>query len=108
MVAVIMDVIGKAGGTPDFSDYDPGGVHVGALLTAVISFLVLAAVVYFVIVMPYTKASELMARDKDDELAPHPRTSCCSPRSATCSRPRVAQVRCPVGSSRARISTGLS
>ncbi len=53
-----MDLIGKVGGTPNFSEYSPGGVSVGAWITALISFLVIAAVVYFFIVMPYTKAKE--------------------------------------------------
>ena len=57
-VGLIMDLIGKIGGTPDFSNYSPGDVSVGVWLTAVISFLVIAAVVYFVIVLPYTKAKE--------------------------------------------------
>jgi large conductance mechanosensitive channel len=57
-VAVIMDLVGKIGGTPDFSNYEPGGVHVGAWITAVIAFIVLATVIYFGIVMPYTKAKE--------------------------------------------------
>lgn len=58
LVGVIMDLIGKAGGTPDFSNYSPGGVSVGSFLTALVSFLILAAIVYFFIVMPYTKAKE--------------------------------------------------
>lgn len=57
-VALIMDLIGKAGGTPDFSTYAPGGVSVGAWLTALISFVIMAAIVYFFIVLPYTKAKE--------------------------------------------------
>ena len=57
-VGMIMDLIGKAGGTPNFSSYAPGGVSVGAWITALISFVILAAVVYFLIVMPYTKAQE--------------------------------------------------
>jgi large conductance mechanosensitive channel len=56
--AIILDLIGKAGGTPDFSNYTPGGVHVGAFITAVVTFLIIAAVVYFFIVVPYTKAKE--------------------------------------------------
>jgi large conductance mechanosensitive channel len=56
--AIILDLIGKAGGTPDFSNYTPGGVHVGVFITAVITFLIIAAVVYFLIVTPYTKAKE--------------------------------------------------
>ncbi|WP_121253583.1 MscL family protein [Nocardioides ferulae] len=57
-VDVLMDLIGKVGGTPDFSDYVYKGVSVGAWLTALISFVILAAVVYFFIVLPYTKAKE--------------------------------------------------
>ena len=57
-VGMIMDLIGKLGGVPDFSDYEPNGISVGAFLTALVSFLVIAAVVYFLIVMPYTKAQE--------------------------------------------------
>jgi large conductance mechanosensitive channel len=57
-VKLIMDLIGKVGGTPNFSAYKPGGVSVGAWITAVISFLILGAVVYFFIVVPYTKAKE--------------------------------------------------
>ena len=57
-VDVIMDLVGKVGGTPDFSNYAPGGVSIGAWLTALISFAIMAAVVYFLIVVPYTKAQE--------------------------------------------------
>ena len=57
-VDVIMDIVGKVGGTPDFSNYEPGGVSIGAWLTALISFVIMAAVVYFLIVMPYTRAQE--------------------------------------------------
>jgi large conductance mechanosensitive channel len=56
--AIILDLIGKAGGTSDFSNYTPGGVHVGVFITAVITFLIIAAVVYFLVVTPYTKAKE--------------------------------------------------
>lgn len=57
-VTVIMDLIGKVGGTPDFSGWAPGGIHIGAFLTALIAFIILAAVVYFGIVKPYTAAKE--------------------------------------------------
>src|SRR4051812_37733867 len=57
-VAVVMGLIGKAGGHPDFSSYKPGGLLVGAWLTAIISFVILSAVVYFLIVQPYTVAKE--------------------------------------------------
>lgn len=68
-VQMIMDVIGKLGGVRDFSTYNPGGVSVGAFLTALVSFLILAAVVYFVIVVPYTKAHEVLRLGDLDEPA---------------------------------------
>lgn len=58
LVTVIMDLIGKAGGTPNFSSWAPGHVHVGDFITALVAFVILAAVVYFAVVLPYTKAKE--------------------------------------------------
>ncbi len=58
LVTVIMDLIGKAGGTPNFSGWQPGGVHLGGFITALIAFVILAAVVYFAVVVPYTRAKE--------------------------------------------------
>jgi large conductance mechanosensitive channel len=55
-VELIMGLVGKAGGQPDVSKWKPAGLPVGAWLTAVIGFVILAAVVYFVIVKPYTMA----------------------------------------------------
>lgn len=57
-VTIILDLIGRIAGTPDLSHYNPGGVAVGAWITAVVSFLILAAVVYWAIVLPFTKAKE--------------------------------------------------
>jgi large conductance mechanosensitive channel len=57
-VAVIMGLIGKAGGHADFSSYKPGGLLIGAWITAIISFVIMAAIVYFLIVQPYTAAKE--------------------------------------------------
>ncbi|WP_395695956.1 MscL family protein [Nocardioides sp.] len=57
-VDLIMGLIGKVGGQPDFSAWTPGGLLVGAWITAVISFVIIAAVVYFLIVKPYTVAKE--------------------------------------------------
>lgn len=71
-VTLIMDLLGKAGGQPDFSSYNPGGVSVGAWITAVISFIIMAAVVYFFIVMPYTKAKEMMRKEEGEEITAAP------------------------------------
>lgn len=71
-VAVIMDLLGKLGGTPNFSSYKPEGISVGAFLTALISFIIMAAVVYFAIVVPYTKAKEKFFPEADEEDAAAP------------------------------------
>ena len=57
-VDLLMSVIGKIGGQPDFSGWRPGDLPVGAWLTALVSFVIIAAVVYFLIVKPYTAAKE--------------------------------------------------
>ncbi|MGZ5398363.1 MAG: MscL family protein [Nocardioides sp.] len=57
-VGMILDVVGKIGGTPDFSSYTWQGISVGTFLTALISFVTIAAVVYFFVVVPYMKAQE--------------------------------------------------
>jgi large conductance mechanosensitive channel len=57
-VALLMDIIGKVGGQPNFSLYTPKGISVGPWLTALIAFVILAAVVYFFIVVPYMAAKE--------------------------------------------------
>jgi large conductance mechanosensitive channel len=64
-VAIIMGIIGKAGGHPNFDSFTPGGLAIGTWLTAVVSFLIIAAVVYFLIVKPYTAAMERYVPDED-------------------------------------------
>ncbi|QXT64248.1 large conductance mechanosensitive channel protein MscL [Tessaracoccus palaemonis] len=67
--AMFMDVLGKIGGTPDFSSWNPGGVGVGSFLTALISFIIMATVIYFGVVMPYNKAKEFFDRKKQPAYA---------------------------------------
>lgn len=56
---VVLSVIAKVlGGNPDFDTVSIGGVVVGPFLTALVAFLVLAAVVYFFVVTPYVRAKE--------------------------------------------------
>lgn len=56
--SVIMDIVGKFGGVPDFSTVSIGGISIGAFLTALLSFILIAAVVYFFVVTPYNKFRE--------------------------------------------------
>lgn len=49
------------------SSYRPGGISVGAFLTALIAFLILAAVVYFGMVKPYEAAKTRFSRTESDD-----------------------------------------
>ena len=61
-VDVIMSLIGKLGGHPNFNDIQPGGVPLGAFITALVAFIIVAAAIYFVVVMPLNKLAERRAR----------------------------------------------
>nr|WP_202881234.1 large conductance mechanosensitive channel protein MscL [Pedococcus badiiscoriae] len=63
---VILSLIGKLGGKPDFNSIKPGGVPLGAFLTALVAFLIVAAVVYFFVVKPYEAAKTRYARTEVD------------------------------------------
>ena len=55
----IIELLGKAGGNPNFDSFKPGGLQtVGPFLTALVAFLIMAAVVYFFIVKPYEAAKK--------------------------------------------------
>ena len=80
---VIMPLVGKIGGQPDFSSIAigatkvmkdgkevlEGGIMIGNFVNAVVGFLILAAVVFFVIVKP---ANALMSGMKKKEVAGPP------------------------------------
>ena len=56
---IILEVIAKAGGAPNFDEWAPGGfTTVGPFLTALVAFILLAAIVYFFVVKPYQAARE--------------------------------------------------
>ncbi len=58
---IITPIIGLLGGQPDFSAIKPYGIGIGNFLNAVISFLIKAAGLYFLIVLPFSRfASRLV------------------------------------------------
>lgn len=67
---IILDLIGLAGGMPDFSNAQIGGVNIGVFLTAVVAFIILAAVVYFGVVKPYNKLRERFEKTEEEEAGP--------------------------------------
>ncbi len=67
--AMLMDIIGKFGGVPDFSSTSVAGISVGKFLTALFTFLLTATVVYFGVIMPYNKFSDLRKKDEPEAAA---------------------------------------
>jgi large conductance mechanosensitive channel len=63
--AVLMGFIGKIGGQPDFSKLTLADVNIGLFVNAVISFLIVAFVIYFFVVTPYNKLQSRMARGEE-------------------------------------------
>ena len=57
--AIITSLVSKIfGGASDFSSWTPGGLPLGVFLNALIAFVIMAAVLYFLVVTPYNKAKE--------------------------------------------------
>jgi len=64
--AVLLSLISKISGKGvNFNDYAPGKVPVGVFITALITFLIIAAVVYFFVVTPYNRLQARMARGEE-------------------------------------------
>lgn len=62
---IIMPLIGKAGGEPDFSGITVADIPVGQFINDLVGFILIAAAVYFLVVLPYNKYNE---RRKGDEV----------------------------------------
>jgi large conductance mechanosensitive channel len=60
---VVLELLAKAGGAPNFNEWQPWGlVTVGPFLTALVAFVIMAFVVYFFVVKPYEAAKERLYR----------------------------------------------
>lgn len=66
---VITPIIGAVGGQPDFSAIMLGPIKIGSFLNAVLAFLVIAFVIYFVVVLPMNRIME-RARQQTEVTAP--------------------------------------
>jgi len=66
---ILMQIIAAIGGQPDFSTLSftigEGVIRYGAFLNALISFLLIAAAIYFIVVLPMNKLAERRARGAD-------------------------------------------
>jgi len=66
---IIMDLIGMAGGQPNFDAVTIGPIAVGPFITGVVSFVILAAILYFALVRPVEAIKARMDANKADEPA---------------------------------------
>ena len=64
---ILMPIIGKFGGRPDFSGIDVVDIPVGAFINDLVSFVMIAAAVYFIVVLPYNRIRELRKKEEPEE-----------------------------------------
>ena len=66
--SVLMPAISMLVQSPNFDNFLViGQIKIGVFLTAVVNFLLIAAAVYFAVVLPVQKLNELATRNKDEE-----------------------------------------
>ncbi len=58
---LITPIIGMIGGAPDFSALKLGSVAIGNFLNSILSFLIKAAGLYFLIIVPFNRFAKKMA-----------------------------------------------
>ena len=61
---IVLDVLGLVVRVEGLSDIAVRGVNVGNFITALITFVLTAAVLYFLVVLPYNRLNELRLRDE--------------------------------------------
>ncbi|CAI37700.1 large conductance mechanosensitive channel protein MscL [Corynebacterium jeikeium] len=71
---IVEPLLAAVGGSPEFGmgfhlreGNDATFVNIGAVLTAAVNFLIIAAVIYFLMIMPMNKLAEMNARRKGIE-----------------------------------------
>lgn len=64
---VLMPFIGKMGGEPNFDSIDVAGIRIGAFITDLVAFALIAAAVYFLVVAPYNRLLEMRKRGEVEE-----------------------------------------
>ncbi len=69
---IITPIIGMIGGQPDFSSYKVATIGIGNFINALISFLIKALVVYYLIVKPFTALMKIISPSSVAEKPPIP------------------------------------
>ena len=66
---ITLDLIGLIVRVEGLSDIDVQGVNIGGFLTAVITFVLTALVLYFAVIVPYNKFSALRNKEEPEKAA---------------------------------------
>jgi len=61
---IFLDIIGKVGGVDSLSTFKPYGISVGGFLSALLTFLATAAILYFGVVLPYNRFNTLRQQEE--------------------------------------------
>jgi large conductance mechanosensitive channel len=69
---VITPIIGAIGGQPDFSAITLGPILIGNFLNSLLSFVIIALVIYLVVVVPMNKIMERVQRKTEAGEPPAP------------------------------------
>jgi len=69
---VITPLIGLMGGQPDFSAWKLGSIGLGNFINAIINFLIKAAALYFLIVLPFSRFAARLAAKPAAPAPPPP------------------------------------
>ena len=66
---IILDILGKIISIDGFSEAQLAGIGVGNFITAVITFVLTAFVLYFAVVVPYNRLSAIRKKDEPAKAA---------------------------------------
>ena len=66
---IVLDVLGLIIQVEGLSDLTVLGINIGNFLTALITFVLTALVLYFAVVVPYNKLSALRKKDEPEKAA---------------------------------------
>ncbi len=69
---VITPIIGAIGGQPDFSAITLGPILIGSFLNSVLSFVIIALVIYLLVVVPMNRIMERARRQTEAGAPPAP------------------------------------
>ena len=69
---VFTPIIGAIGGQPDFAAVTLGPIMIGNFLNSVIAFLIIAAAVYYVIILPINRITAMRAKQAPPAAPPAP------------------------------------